>query len=131
MLISRYRLFETRIDPMPPTAGVTDGIVDPAGTKYSNKMMLSTAGQLAFTLETTGTLAGTFTLWYSDEDQPGLADDTDWVQDSTITFTQPAGSATHIKYAVTDIPGAWYRIKYVHTSGTGSLKGYASRANGD
>lgn len=95
-------------------------------TYYSQKMQPDDEGLLGFTLETTGTLTGTFTLWYSDEDQPALATDTDWVQDTSWSPTNPAGSTTKVKYVVSGLRGKWARVKYVNGSGTGNLLGYAN-----
>lgn len=118
-----YRIFETRTDATAGMVWVTDGIVNPTGTKYSHKMV-PRAGLVGFTLQTTGTLNGTFSLWYSDKEAPNTASDDDWVQDTGWTHTDPAGSATKVKYVVSDLETRWVRVKYVHASGSGSLFGY-------
>lgn len=120
-----YKMFTTRT--ALATGGVTqtDGVAaSSTNTYYSNKMQPHRHG-LGFQLETTGTLTGTFTLWWSDEEAPTLADDTDWAQDTSWSPTNPAGSTTKVKYAVEGIKGRWARVKYVNASGTGNLLGEA------
>ncbi len=114
-----YRLFETRTD-----AGYTlDGIVA-SGTQYSAPMPVDEQGILGFTLQSTGTLAGTPTLWYTDEPDPSLADDTDWVQDTAWNPTAIAGAATKTKYVIEGLRTRFARVKHVKSGGTGSLYGY-------
>jgi hypothetical protein len=118
-----YEMFTTRT--ADPAAYATPGIVNPTGTVYSDRFGLSETNALGFELDTTGTLTGTFSLQYSDAQFPDPASDTGWTPDGALTFTQPAGSATHQKYSVTDIRGRWFRVKYVHASGSGTLSGKA------
>ncbi len=93
-------------------------------TYRSNKNPVSDNDSVGFTLETTGTLTGTFTLWWSDEPHPVESTDTDWEQDTAWTPTNPAGAATYTKYSISDIKGKWFRIRYVNASGTGNLLGW-------
>ncbi len=93
-------------------------------TYYSNQFP-SRDGMLGFTVTTSGTLTGTFTLWYSNKENPSVADDTDWDQNEEWTPTNPAGGVTKEVYAVTDMPVKWARLKYVNASGTGNLQGEA------
>lgn len=118
-----YRLFTTVDESSQGSRYVTDGEAG-AGTMYSSKMQPDREGNLGFTLETTGTLTGTFTLWYSDEDQPNEASDTDWVQDTTWVPTNPAGAATKVKYAIAEIKARWVRVKLVVSGGAGTVYGY-------
>lgn len=69
----------------------------------------------------TGTPTGTFTLWKSNKTKPDPASDADWVQDTAITFTQPAGSASKAGYEVGNSGFRFYRIKYVNASGSGAI----------
>lgn len=97
-------------------------------TVYSLPMSASRAAYWSVHLVWSGTPNGTFTLWTSDVPQPSLADDTDWVQDTSFSPTNPAGSAGKMMDFVGNGACRWWRIKYVNSSSTGTLKGYASVA---
>lgn len=71
--------------------------------------------------EWTGTPTGTFTLWKSNKPKPSAADDTDWVQDTALTFSNPAGSASKSGQEVGNAGFRFYRIKYVNASGSGTV----------
>lgn len=104
---------------------ITDGkAVSGTDTYYGNVMTPNQYADLGFSLEFTGTPTGTLTLWYSDEDDPALATDTDWVQDTTWVPTNPAGSAIKTLYVVSGLRAKWARVKYVNASGTGTIFGY-------
>lgn len=120
-------MFTTVTDSTPGGRYVADGVAaSGTSTYYSSRMSgIVTQDTFGFELRTTGTLTGTFTLWYSNYDHPSETDDTDWIQDVNITMTQPAGAATKALYSVDGLQSKWYRIKYVNTSGTGSLYGRA------
>lgn len=77
-------------------------------------------------LEWSGTPTGVFTLWYSNKMHPSLADDTDWIEDTDFAPTNPAGSASKMGDNSTIIPANLKRIKYVHASGAGTLKGWVT-----
>ncbi len=77
-----------------------------------------------------GTPTGTFTLWKSNKTDPGLADDTDWVQDTSITLANPAGSASKAGNEVGNTAFRHYRIKYVNASGSGNLWLYVHAKTG-
>lgn len=118
-----YKLFVTRT--ALATGGVTqtDGVAASSTNTYYGNKMNPRENSLGFQLQTTGTLTGTFTLWWSDEENPSVSDDTDWVQDTSWSPTNPAGSTTKVKYSVTDVRARWARVKYVNASGTGDLLG--------
>lgn len=117
-----YRLFETRS--ADAAAVASDGVaVSSTNTYRSKKMKPSAEGLLAFQLDWTGTPAGTFTLWYSNKDRPDEASDTDWVQDTTWSPTQPAGAAGKAAYTLGNLRHRWVLVKYVNASGTGTLTG--------
>lgn len=118
-----YYLFETRL--ADNTATSSDGVaVTGTGTSYSNKMSVRPEGEVGFQLKWTGTPTGACTLWYSDMDQPALATDADWVQDVSWSPTNPAGSASSVKYVISGLRARWVRVKYVNASGSGRLFGY-------
>src|SRR5688572_26695083 len=122
-----YRIFVTDTVSDSGSLFKTDGVAaSSTNTYYSAKMAPDKQGMLGFTLQTTGTLTGEFTLWYSDEDNPVLTDDTDWVEDTAWTDTDPAGTATKVKYVVEGLRARWARIKYVNASGTGNVLGYCN-----
>lgn len=120
-----YKLFVTDTVSAGGSLFHTDGVAA-SGTQYSKKMKPSPTGDLGFTLESTGTVTGTFTLWYSDEDSPSEANDTDWVQDTTWVPTNPAGAATKTKYVVSGLRARWARVKHVTSGGAGNLLGYGN-----
>lgn len=78
----------------------------------------------------TGTPTGTFTLWKSNKPNPSLADDADWVQDTSITLTNPAGAASKAGNEVGNCGFKFYRIKYVNASGSGNLWLYVHAKTG-
>lgn len=122
-----FKMFTT-IDATTPGGRYTlDGVAaSDTSTYYSKKCVVGNPDNaIGFTLETTGTLTGTFTLWWAAKEKPDLTTDTDWEQDTGVTFTNPAGSPTVTAYSVTDIKGKWYRIRYVNASGTGTVYGWA------
>lgn len=120
-----YKLFVT--DTVSPGGSLfhTDGVTA-SGTQYSKKMLPSREGHLGFTIESTGTVTATLTLWYSDEENPSEASDTDWVQDTSWSPTNPAGAATKVKYVVEGLRARWARVKSVTSGGAGNLLGYGN-----
>ena len=86
------------------------------------------------TVVTSGTLTGTWTLWTSDKKHPVLTTDTDWVDTSAhaeFVETNPAGAATKWRVNSTLIKATWLRLKYVTTSGTGSLFAHVTAEAGN
>lgn len=72
-------------------------------------------------IETTGTLTGTWSLWLSNKPNPSLANDADWAEDTAFPETNPAGAATEYVVAASNSSFARARLKYVNTSGAGSI----------
>lgn len=96
-----------------------------AATFYGLKVRLPRRdGRFSVHLGWTGTPTGTFTLWFSNLPNPGEADDSDWVQDTTWAPTNPAGSAGKSFVTTGNLAGEWVRVKYVNASGTGTLYGH-------
>ena len=91
-------------------------------TYYGNAVGGSGTGQ-SIHLRWTGTPTGTFTLWYSDKPDPVLTTDTDWVQDTSSTLTNPAGAAGSTFMDTTNSNAKLRRVKYVNASGSGFLSG--------
>lgn len=100
--------------------GVT---VSSTNTYYSAVFSSPYCLGFSLSMEWTGTPTGVFTLWYSNEDSPNLANDTDWQQDTSFTPTNPAGAPGTMGDNVTNGQGARWRVKYVNASGTGVLTG--------
>lgn len=122
-----YPLFVTDTATTLGSVRTINKIVNPAvATHYSRKMAPDEHGNLGFTLETTGTLEATPTLWYSDKERPDVTSDADWDQDTSWTPTAIAGSATKEKYVVTGLRAAWCRVKVAVTAGAGELSGNAN-----
>ena len=118
-----YHMFVDRSVDGFPTYAVSISNTDPV---YSNVFPVPGDGRIGFDLQTTGTLAGTYTLWYSNDEAPSLADDTDWEQATGWSPTNPAGSAIKDNYAVTDLKCRRWRVKFVPASGSGTLSGRAN-----
>lgn len=115
-----YELFVDRtVDGFPTYSKA----VSSTNTYYSNVMSPNDDGVLGFEIRSTGTAAGTLTLWYSNDPEPSVADDTDWIQDTSWSPTNPAGSATKTLYTVTGVKARRARVKYVNSSGSGTLAG--------
>lgn len=104
----------------------TEGIaVTGATTYYSEMIGTGHSSGLSAHFQWTGTPTGTFTFWVSNKPNPSLTDDTDWVTDATVyTAVNPAGSASKSAHTITH-RAKFKRFKYVNTSGTGVLYGWA------
>lgn len=121
-----YKLYITT-DPADSAAPSTDGVaVSGTDTYYSKMWGGEDATYYGLHLRWTGTPTGTFTLWQSDVPEPSEADDTDWVQDTAWTPTNPAGSASKFHDDASNAPAHRKRLKYVNASGSGTLYGYVT-----
>lgn len=121
-----FSVFTTRsaTDPgAPNTVGVS---VSGTPTIYSDMWSGEDADGYGLTVFTTGTLTGTFTLFMTDKPQPSLADDTDWVQDTTFAPTNPAGAPVKFRDDAGNAKASKKRLKYVNASGTGIITGFVS-----
>lgn len=94
-------------------------------TYYSKPFQAKDAAAVSFHLQWTGTPTGTFTLWYSNKPKADATDDDDWVQDTTFSPTNPAGSASKGFYTVGNVVALFVRVKYVNASGSGTLVGWS------
>lgn len=104
----------------------TDGVsVSGTTTYYGIPMSGHHSGTWSLHLVWSGTPNGTFTLWESNVPNPDLTSDADWVQDTTFSPTNPAGSASKMFDNVANGGARWWRVKYVNSSGSGTLKGFA------
>lgn len=97
-------------------------------TYYSTPFSADNGRPVSLHLVWTSTPTGTFTLWYSNKPNPSLADDTDWVQDTTWSPTNPAGSASKAFYTIGNLTAVRCRVKYVNASSSGTIIGWAANA---
>lgn len=121
----RYRVYTTA--EATPMGYANDGVaVTGTNTYYSTKWTAQWSDIFAHTVQWTGTPAGTLTLWMTDKEAPSEADDSDWVQDTTYSPTNPAGAAGKFRDNVANGAARWVRIKYVNASGSGTIFGYVT-----
>jgi len=117
------KLFQT-ISGTDSGAGATDGVAVSGSSTFYSKVW-SGQDSMAYDLQVqwTGTPTGTLTLQVSDKPNPNEANDNDWVTTTETAMVNPAGSASQFRVAYGTSPGK-KRLKYVNSSGTGSLFGY-------
>ena len=115
--------------------GITGGtLVDGvavSGTKYSTVLVLQRASEFSLHMvwDSTSALNATATLQVSNKPNPDETSDTDWVDNTDITFTDPGGADLSEFIHVSAASGALYRVKFVNGSGTGTLTVYAAYKN--
>lgn len=97
---------------------------NPTGTTYSDKFSMRKASLFSLHI-INGGVTGTLTLWESNLPNPGLDDDTDWVQNTDVTFTALAGASKEMINAG-NAASRWYRVRYVHSSGSADLDIWAN-----
>ena len=118
-----YSVYNTRSG-SDPGAPITRGVAASSTNTYYSDLIVCGREGLSITIETSGTLTGTWTLWKCDRMHPELSDDTGWVDMSThaeFVETNPAGAATKWSVNAPSLRGRFYRLKYVNASGTGTL----------
>jgi hypothetical protein len=98
--------------------------VSGTNTNYGLPFRPGAEGRFSVHLGWTGTPTGTFTLWYTDLEAPGLANDADWVEDTTWAPVNPTGSAGSMYVTTGNVAALWVRVKYVNASGSGTLWGH-------
>jgi len=120
-----FSLFNT-LSSTGAAAHYTRGVaVSSTNTYYSSK--ISGSLYLSLQLAWTGTPTGTFTVQGSDKAEPNEANDTDWYSITpTGAPTNPAGSASSTSGRVNEFNCLWKRVKYVNSSGSGTLTGDAT-----
>jgi hypothetical protein len=124
--MSRQKLFLTASG-TDSAAPVTEGVAVSSTTTYYSKVWTgSDSDTCGIHLEWSGTPTGTFTLWMSDKYAPDETSDTDWVQDTGFSPSNPAGAAGKFRDDMSQAPARRKRIKYVNASGSGTLKGWAT-----
>lgn len=117
-----YSIYNTRslTDANAPTLFVAN--VTGAQTVYSDVFSGESSDGFSLSVFTTGTLTGTFTLWFTDNMFPDLTTDNDWIQDTSFSPTNPAGSAVKFFDEAGNAKAFRKRLKFVSASGTGTLK---------
>lgn len=95
-------------------------VVTGTNTYYSDAIGPRGMG-FGYHFEWTGTPTGTLTMWRSLKPNPDQTSDNDWVQVSTFSPTNPAGSASKFGEEINFTNFNRYRFKYVNASGSGTL----------
>ncbi len=106
---------------------VSENLAGGTGVTYSDAWKAE--DDFGLTVVTSGTLTGTWTLWATDKLKPDLTSDTDWVDTSThaeFVESNPAGAATKWRVNSTLLRAGLCRLKYVNTSGEGTLFAYVT-----
>lgn len=129
-MAATYSLYNTR----EPTnifqpSKVEGVVVSGTDTYYSEPIGPRTTG-FGFHFQWTGTPTGTITLWRTNKPNPIETTDADWIQVTSFTPTNPAGSADKFGDEVSFTHFKRYRFKYVNASGTGTLFCWASQVSG-
>ena len=121
-----YSIFNTRSGTDANAPALVGASLTGVVTAYSDPWSGESADGFNLSVFTTGTLSGTFTLWMTDKPYPGLADDTDWIQDTSFAPTNPAGGAVKFQDAAGNTKAYRKRLKFVNASGTGTITGYVT-----
>lgn len=106
---------------------MSEGVaVTGSNTYYGNPISGKNSSGFGIEFIWTGTPTGTITHWISNKPNPSLADDSDWVQESTLfTAVNPAGSASKSQHTLAH-HGGLKRFKYVNSSGSGVFYAYVN-----
>src|SRR5215207_1960685 len=108
--------------------GPPDSPADPAlavtgaNTYYSQPVGVPDGKALGLEVVFVGTMTGTLSLWLTNKPNADRASDTDWIQDTTFTPTNPAGAGIKNFYTVGNLTCTSARLKYVNSAGSGTLK---------
>lgn len=107
--------------------GDSNGVaVSGTNTYYGSPFRLGSLWDASYDLYW-GTNVGTFTVWVSNKPEPSLANDNDWKQLTlAVAIVQPNGSNTGDFLDLTDLPAVWVRLKYVNSSGTGTIHAWCA-----
>lgn len=100
------------------------GVTVSSGTdQYSHKLGIGKCSLISVHVWWTVTGSGitTPTLWGSNLERPGLADDTDWVQITQVSLSGLADTGSNGKWLDPGLSGIgcrWVRYKFAYASGT-------------
>lgn len=118
-----YKIFG---DGPPDSPATPTQAVSGATTYYSQPVSVPDGKALSLHVVFGGTPTGTVTLWYTNKPNADRTSDTDWVQDTTFTPTNPAGAAIKHFYTVGNLQAVSVRLKYVNSAGSGTLACWAT-----
>lgn len=108
---------------------IIDGLTVSSGTdQYTNPLHIGASQNGSFHFEWTVVSSGTTTntFWVSNKNSPSTADDTDWVQVTSIVVPGPAGSSSKGFLSFANVNARWCRIKFAYASGTSAtIDGWA------
>ena len=112
------------------SAKVLDAVtIDSSGnaTVRSQALSLVNSDNFSIHLEWTGTPTSTVTIWASNKPDPDEGDnDDDWVQDTSVSITGPAGAAGKFLVEAGNAGSRWYRIKIETSGGTGTFSAWVN-----
>lgn len=100
-----------------PDAGATA-----SADLYSKRMPgPAKSGRFSVHAEWDGTVNGVLRLYYSNKPNPAEGSTTDWVEDTTFSASDPAGSPGSTFVPAGNASCRWLMIMFDRTSGTGAL----------
>jgi hypothetical protein len=104
----------------------TDITVTTGLTKYSKRIDTSQCKDWSLHLDwvVTGSGVVTTSIWFSnvtDSAFPATDDDVNWVNDSSITISGPAGTTSKSIANLVGVNHRWMRLKFVYASGTSAI----------
>lgn len=105
--------------------------VSSTNTYYSDRwsMLKGSIMSIHLIAEQTSALVGTWTLCQSNKPNADPSSDTDWEQNTDVTFTAVSGDTSQF-LNIGNAGARWYRLKYVNTSGTGTIDAYILAGKG-
>lgn len=111
-----------------PVYGDDGTAVTGANTYYSRPSIIKRLADCSYDLYWTGGGSGnvgTFTVQISNKENPVLTSDTDWkTLTLAVAIVQPNGTNTGDYVDLSDLPFRWVRLKYVNSSGSGTVLGF-------
>jgi hypothetical protein len=105
---------------------INDNVMTSTSTIYSERISMKMGSLFSLHCIWTGTPTGTLTLWQSNLPDPDPDSVTDWIQNTDVTFTDPAGSASSTFVNAGNAAAKFYMVRYVNSSGSGVLSCWAN-----
>lgn len=104
-----------------------------SGTQYSAPVVCGAGTKASFHLVFAGTMTTAVTLWSTNipknERLNDATSDADWVQETGIVITGPAGSASKNMIHIVDLACEEIRVKLVTSGGAGTVAGWGKAAD--
>lgn len=98
------------------------GVMTGTTTIYSDRFSMRKGSLFSLHLEWAGSSpSGTLTLWQSNKPNPDPDSVTDWIENTDVTFTSPAGSDSAEFHNIGNSAAKFYMIRYVNATGTGNI----------